>query len=240
MALALALAAAGASVPPQALAAARVKATPSGRSMTIVGDRAGNEIAVRYVEASDAIQVLDRGALLGSFAAGPVESIRVRLGGGGDFLKVQLASGGVLGLRKLSVSLGSGDDFADLTVDPAVELSVSGGSGEDAVRALGPIDAVRSVEQVTTAVALAPGGGGSLGYTCSGTTPDGKTECMCDARDDWDCFIMYFNECAPGQWEDFKRCIEGSITTHCTCKKAAILRPDLPIFQPIDDGVLIR
>ncbi|MBM4243681.1 MAG: hypothetical protein FJ148_07695 [Deltaproteobacteria bacterium] len=238
MSMALALAVAG--LPSVASAAVKVKASASGRVLTIVGDRADNDVLVALNPEADTIAVSADGQILGGFVAGSIDSIRVRLRGGSDALSVGLASGGQVGLRMLTVDLGGGDDYATLAADPAVTLSVEGGAGEDTVSTSSSTSGFRSVERVASWTALAPVGGGSLGYECP-MDIDGTRTCVCDKADPWDCWNMFVDKCvmSPEVAESLSQCLKGSITTHCTCKPRASAITGGgdrgPIFQ-IPDG----
>lgn len=221
-----------ASVPAAASATVRIKASASGKVLTIVGDRADNDVLVSVTPEGDVIAVAADGEIIGGFVASSIDSIRIRLGGGSDSLSVDLASQGRLGLRMLSVNLGGGDDYATLATDPAVIRPVSGGPGDDTVGGSGSTADFRSVENIVSWVALAPGGGGTLGYECQ-TEIDGTRTCICDAGKSWDCWNMFVDKCdlSPKTAEDLSRCIKGTITTHCTCTPRAALAGGGPIFR---------
>jgi hypothetical protein len=235
----MALALAVASLPATAFAAVKIKASASGRVLTIVGNRAADDVLVAVTPEADAIAVSANGEILGGFVAGSIDSIRIRLGGGSDSLSVDLASGGRLGLRTLSVNLGGGDDYAILGVDPAVILTVSGGPGDDTVSGSGSTADFRSVEHVVSWTALIGGGGGSLGYECK-IDIDGTRYCVCDASKSWDCWNMFVDKCdlSPETAEDLSRCLKGTITTHCTCTPRAALVGGGPIFRIPSDGLI--
>lgn len=76
----IAVALAVAIVPTQAHAGVKAMAAGSGRTLTIVGDGEANEIAV-LLDGS-AIEVSAGGVPVGSFAAAPVQTVKIRLGGG--------------------------------------------------------------------------------------------------------------------------------------------------------------
>jgi len=232
----IAVALAVAIVPTQAHAGVKAMAAGSGRTLTIVGDGEANEIAV-LLDGS-AIEVSAGGVPVGSFAAAPVQTVKIRLGGGSDSLSVQLASGGALGVRMLNVNLGAGDDFAAIHADPAVAAIVVGASGEDTVSSQGSTDGYSSVENVMTWTALVNNGGGpsgGLGFSCT------NGECTCDKSIENDCEDMTA-VCTDATVDGVITCINGWLTTHCTCTKALVVgNPGGGgVFQPIDGGALSR
>jgi len=177
-----------ASLPAQALAGVRAKAVRGGSSLTIVGDSKANDVAVILNDAGDAIEVSSGGQPVGSFADGPVESIRVRLGGG--------------------------DDFANLNADPAVAMVVSGGPGDDTVSGQVSNDGFRSVEHVVTFVALI-NNGGSLGYNCrKGVCEcDKSIENDCELMS-WECTwasLPDFSTCLKGWLTTHCECKQSAI-----------------------------
>jgi hypothetical protein len=231
------LALAVACLPAPAFAAVQIKASASGRVLTIAGDRAADEVVVEFSAARDAIEVSANAIPLGSFAAGPLESIRVRLGGGDDSLSVQLASGGLLGLRTLSVNLGGGDDFAHLDVDPGVFRTVIGGSGEDTVSGRSDVG-LRAVENFVTPTALISNGGTSLDYTCH--IVGGEKECLCDPSNPPDCLLMGVNECTPASLDALIECVRNAsplFLDYCWCpQRSALVGGTPPIFRvPTDE-----
>jgi hypothetical protein len=229
-----------AGLPAGADAAVRIKSAQSGRSLTIVGDAAANDVSVSYDADADAIDVavasIPAGAAFARrFAAANVETIKIRLAGGADALSVQLASEGRIGLEELSVDLGPGDEFALVHADPGVPVSVTGGAGQDTTSGPRRPDTVRSVENVLVWTALVNDGGGPrLGYSCSNGT------CTCDKSIENDCEDMS-GVCTDASIDDLIRCIDGWLTTHCTCKKMLTVRPR-PILPtpPVFPGVLTR
>ena len=230
MGIALALGVAG--LPATGLAAVHAKAGANGRVLTIVGDRAANEVAVTLNVVDETIEVRSGAAKLAMVAARPVASIRVRLGGGADSLSVDLASGGRLNVRALDVNLGGGDDFAFLGVDPAVVFRVSGGAGDDAASGPPSGSAYRSVEHVSTYIAQINNGGGpgGLSYSCSNGT------CTCDKGIENDCEDMS-GVCTDGSLDGLISCIDGWLTTHCTCTKALVVHDPGGTFLPPGGGV---
>jgi hypothetical protein len=81
--------------------------------------------------------------------------------------------------------------------------------------------------------ALIRGGGGSTrnGYTCSGGT------CTCDKSIENDCEDMS-GVCTDATVDALINCINGWLTTHCTCTQAFV-RPPTPIYTlPINTAVL--
>ena len=94
-------------------------------------------------------------------------------------------------------------------------LVVSGGFGCAARTGVEEPDApVASQEQDLTR----GGGGISLGYTC---TPDGT--CTCDKSIENDCENMS-GICREKDLDNLINCINGWLTTHCTCV-AGLVRP---------------
>jgi len=230
MGLALAVGLAG--LPAAADAGVRAKSGSGGRVLTIVGDGGANEVAVTLDVVAEAIAVSAGQVPIASFPARGVESVRVRLAGGADTLSVALTSGGRLGVVKVDVNLGGGDDFAFLGVDPAVVLEVSGGAGDDTVSGYRSGEGYRSVEHVFQSTAQINNGGG-LGFRCSGGT------CTCDKSIENDCEDMS-GVCTDASIDALIGCIQGWLTTHCTCTKALVVTNPGTIFLPPGGGVLER
>ena len=70
------------------------------------------------------------------------------------------------------------------------------------------------------------GRGPSLGYTCSNGT------CTCDKSIENDCADMSA-VCTDATVDALINCINGWLTTHCTCTKAAVSPTPSPFTAPI-------
>jgi hypothetical protein len=237
--LLMTLALAVASLPALSFGSVQAKASQDGRTLTIVGDGEANDVAV-VLAAGDALEVSDGGVPIGAFSPDAVEAISIRLGGGADSLAVLLSAQNHLrNLRRVSVRLGAGDDVAVIEVNPGVQVSVSGGKGHDVVSGAesAPSAAFRSVdrESFEASPKLFRGGrGGGLGYSCTNGT------CTCDKSVENDCEDMSA-ECTDATVDALINCINGWLTTHCTCTKRAAVRGSLPgrISIPVNGGFFL-
>ena len=71
------------------------------------------------------------------------------------------------------------------------------------------------------------GGSGGLGFTCT------NGSCECDKSIENDCEDMS-GVCSDDTVDDLITCINGWLTTHCTCRLARVApRPTFQVAQPI-------